>query len=66
MKVVGGEAIVRESAVRSWDPGYPNVDIPTTLHQMRDYYEAKPRKRKTPRGISGAIVDWLRREQDRG
>jgi hypothetical protein len=66
IKLTVGEAVVRKSAVDGWDPGYPNVDIPTTLRQMRDYWEARPRKRKTPKGIKAAIVDWLRREQDRG
>ena len=45
---------------------YPAVDISQELRNMRGWLLSRPDKRKTRRGITRFINDWLARSQDKG
>ncbi len=45
---------------------YPNVDIKQQFNEMRGWCLSNPNKRKTKRGITRFVNNWLSREQDKG
>lgn len=49
-----------------WAKLYPAVDVEQQLREMRGWLLANPSRRKTKKGISRFIVNWLAKEQDRG
>jgi hypothetical protein len=49
-----------------WSRLFPAVDVPAQFRSMRAWLDAKPERRKTPRGIKAFVARWLSREQDRG
>lgn len=64
--MIGGEEFeVRQSFVDEMHRLYLNVDVPTTLKEIRGWCIGNPTKLKTPRGIRKFIVSWLQREQDK-
>jgi hypothetical protein len=62
----GSEYGVIATQVAEWSAAYPNVDVPQQLRNMRQWCLAKPKRRKTQRGVLAFVVGWLAREQDRG
>ena len=62
----GTEWPVTTEMVSEWSALYPAVDIMQELRKMRGWCCAKPKNRKTPRGIQAFITNWLSKEQDRG
>lgn len=62
----GTEWPVTSEMVSEWSALYPAVDIMQELRKMRGWCCAKPKNRKTPRGIQAFITNWLSKEQDRG
>ena len=62
----GTEWPVTPEMVSEWSALYPAVDIMQELRKMRGWCCAKPKNRKTPRGIQAFITNWLSKEQDRG
>lgn len=61
----GGEFEVFEKLVRDLEPLYPNVDVPATLREMRAWLLLNKDRRKTRRGITRFIGNWLQSEQER-
>lgn len=57
---------VEQDQVDRWAEQFPAVDVPQQLRAMQAWLEANPTKRKTRRGITRFIVNWLSKEQDRG
>ena len=62
----GTEYGVTEEQCREWSELYPAVDVFQQLRQMRGWLLSNKERRKTKRGISRFITNWLAREQDRG
>ena len=62
----GTEWPVTTEMVSEWSALYPAVDVMQELRKMRGWCCAKPKNRKTPRGIQAFITNWLSKEQDRG
>ncbi len=62
----GTEYGVTEEQCREWAELYPAVDVLQQLRQMRGWLLSNKERRKTKRGISRFITNWLAREQDRG
>lgn len=44
---------------------YPNVDIETQFRKMRGWLNGNPAKRKTRKGITRFVNNWLSNEQDK-
>lgn len=49
-----------------WKEAYPAVDIERELKRMIAWLDSNPTRRKTKRGITKFINNWLSREQDKG
>lgn len=62
----GSEWPVTTEMVTEWSSLYPAVDVMQELRKMRGWCLAKPKNRKTPRGVRAFITTWLSKEQDRG
>lgn len=45
---------------------YPNVDVKQQFNEMRGWCISNPAKRKTRRGITRFVNNWLSRAQDKG
>ena len=45
---------------------YPNVDVKQQFNEMRGWCIANPQKRKTKRGITKFVNNWLCKAQDKG
>ncbi len=56
---------VSKSQVREWSEAYPGVDVKVELRKLKIWLDANPTRRKTPKGICRAIVNWLNHAQDR-
>lgn len=54
------------SKVEKWKEIYPAVDVEQELREMSDWAESNPTRRKTKKGISAFIRNWLSKEQDKG
>jgi hypothetical protein len=61
----GTEFAVPKSMRDELDRLYPAVDPDQTLREIRGWNLAKPKRRKTRRGIKSHIFDWFAREQDK-
>lgn len=64
LPAIGGEVAVCESIVEEWAEVYPGVDVPATLKEIRQWVLANPSRRKV--NVRAFLVNWLKREQDRG
>ncbi len=62
----GTEYGVTEEQCQEWAELYPAVDVLQELRKMRGWLDSNKARRKTKRGISRFITNWLAREQDRG
>lgn len=62
----GSEWPVTTEMVTEWSSLYPAVDVLQELRKMRGWCLAKPKNRKTQRGIRAFVTTWLSKEQDRG
>lgn len=49
-----------------WKEAYPAVDVEQELKRMIAWLDSNPTRRKTRRGITKFINNWLSREQDKG
>ncbi|HIR26556.1 MAG TPA: phage replisome organizer N-terminal domain-containing protein [Candidatus Choladousia intestinigallinarum] len=61
----GDDYIVTRQYVSRLQESYPAVDVEQEIREMREWIDANPKNRKTPRGIKRFITGWLSREQDR-
>lgn len=61
----GSEFLPLRSEVEEWRQLYPAVDVMQQLRNMRGYFLANPKNRKTPGGIRRTINTWLSKEQNR-
>lgn len=57
---------VYQSQIDHWHELYPAVDIKQELLKMQGWLESNPKKRKTKRGITAFITNWLSKSQDKG
>lgn len=62
----GSEWPVTTEMVTEWSSLYPAVDVMQELRKMRGWCLAKPKNRKTQRGVRAFVTTWLSKEQDRG
>ncbi len=60
----GEEFPIYQNQIAEWGTLFPAVDVPQELREMRAWCLAKPRKRKTKRGILTFVTSWLARAQD--
>ncbi len=60
------EYLIYRADVEHWAGLYPAVDIMQDLRNMLGWLEAKPKRKKTRRGIKAFITGWLAKTQDRG
>jgi hypothetical protein len=56
---------ITNAMVAEWTEAYPGVNVLQQLREMRAWCTANPTNRKTARGISGFVVRWLGKEQDK-
>jgi len=59
----GSEFLPTDVQLAEWSAAFPQVDVPGALKRMRVWCAAKPANRKTRRGISAFIVNWLAGDQ---
>lgn len=64
MPAVGGDVAICASVVSEWSEVYPAVDVPATLREIRQWVLANERRKKV--NVRAFVVNWLKREQDRG
>lgn len=62
----GTEHLIYQNDINEWTALYLSVDVIQELRKMRGWLMANPDRRKTKRGISRFINNWLSREQDKG
>lgn len=62
----GTEYGVCQGDLDEWRELFPAVDVLQQLRSYRAWSLAKPKKRKTRRGIKASITSWLADKQDRG
>ena len=62
----GENYAVPKHAADEWRELYPAVSVDAELRKMRGWLLANPDRRKTSRGMSRFIANWLARQQDRG
>lgn len=62
----GTEYGVTEEQCQEWGELYLAVDVLQELRKMRGWLDSNKARRKTKRGISRFITNWLSKEQDRG
>lgn len=55
-----------QSRVDGWVAIYPNVDVIAECRKALAWVEANPERRKTSKGMSAFLVNWLNRAVDRG
>jgi len=60
------EFVVTFPMIEEWKNLFPKVDIEQELREIRAWNMARPRERKTRKGILKHITTWLAKEQDRG
>src|SRR6185369_6313222 len=60
----GEEFPIHESQCAEWGTLFPAVNVPQELRKMRAWSLAKPRRRKTRRGVLAFITSWLSTAQD--
>ena len=61
----GAQADIDGACVTEWQAAYPGIDAMQELRHMRQWLIANPTRRKTARGLSRFVVNWLGRAQDR-
>lgn len=64
--ITGEKYPVTQSQVDRWKQIYPRVDVEQALRSMYGWLEGSPKKRKTKRGITRFIVNWLDGDQNSG
>lgn len=58
--------VLTEAQAQKWKDAYPNVDIMAEAKRAKAYFEAKPHKRKTARGMPAFFVNWFNNTVNRG
>ncbi len=53
-----------QSVVDRWAVDYPGLDVLSECRKARAWCEANATKRKTAKGMSGFLVNWLNRQAD--
>lgn len=67
LPLIGGtEYGVTQEQIDQWAELYPSVDVMQALRGMLGWLNANPTRRKTRRGITRFINNWLSRDQDSG
>jgi hypothetical protein len=56
---------ITKSKVSEWEISYPQVDVPATLLEIRQWCIDNPTRRKTASGMYSFISRWLSKEQNR-
>lgn len=62
----GAEWKPTEALVAEYVRLYPNVDVKQQFNEMRSWCLSNPDRRKTKRGITRFINNWLSKEQNKG
>jgi hypothetical protein len=62
----GSEYGILQTEMDEWSELFPAVDVLQQLRNYKAWSLAKPKKRKTRRGIKASITSWLSDKQDRG
>lgn len=57
---------VSKSQIARWRELYPAVDIEQELRNMRGWIDANPTRRKTKKGITRFVNNWLTNAQNKG
>ena len=61
----GTEFPIPQALADELDKLYPNVDVMQTLREIRGWNLARPRQRKTKRGILAHVNTWFNKEQNK-
>lgn len=62
----GSEYPITQAYIDQMREAFPAVDVYQEFREMKAWCINNPRKRKTRRGITSFVNNWLSREQDRG
>lgn len=62
----GSDYTVTQAQVDEFASLYPAVDVIAALRKMRGWCIAKPKNRKTRRGVLAFVTAWLAKDQDAG
>jgi len=57
---------IDDADIIKWVSLYPAIDVHQELNKMIAWCDANKSKRKTAKGVSRFIVNWLSRAQDKG
>jgi len=57
---------IDDADIIKWVSLYPGIDVHQELNKMIAWCDANKSKRKTVKGVSRFIVNWLSRAQDKG
>jgi uncharacterized protein YdaU (DUF1376 family) len=58
--------VLTQGRIDGWRGMYPNVDVMAECRKASAWIEANPERRKTAKGMSAFLVNWLNRAADRG
>ena len=61
----GGQFEVRQAFLAELEPLYPQVDVVTTVREMKGWLLGNPQRQKTRSGAKRFITSWLQREQEK-
>ena len=61
----GRDFPITQALISKLEPCYPAVDVLQTFHEMRGWLLLHADRRKTRRGMSNFISNWLKSEQDK-
>lgn len=57
--------VLTQGRIDGWLLSYPNVDVTGECRKASAWIEANPERRKTAKGMSSFLVNWLNRAADR-
>ena len=57
---------IYQKDIEKWNDLFPAVDVMQELRKMVGWLDSNPTKRKTRRGVSRFINNWLSNAQDKG
>lgn len=57
--------VLTQGRIDGWLQSYPNVDVAGECRKASAWIEANPERRKTAKGMSAFLVNWLNRAADR-
>ena len=57
--------VLTQGQIDGWIAAYPNLDVAAECFKAQAWIEANPERKKTAKGMSAFLVNWLNRATDR-